>query len=83
MVAGGQGRVGGDQPCNPFGVFGGQPKPDQSAPVLPHEGHRAQIHDVEHQLTQPFHVPRVAVVLDRSGLVGAAESNQVPAARPP
>jgi hypothetical protein len=76
-VAGGQARVGDDQVGEPFGMLGGQPQPDQAAPVLSDQSHPLQVQLVEHQLAHPLDVARIAVILDAGRLVRAPEADQV------
>ena len=76
-VAGRQAGVRGDDAGEAVGVLGGQPQPDQPAPVLPDERDAAQVEHVEGERAHPFDVPRVAVVRDLGGLVRAAEPDQV------
>jgi hypothetical protein len=43
MITGGQPRVGDDDAREPIGMFGGDSKPDQSAPILTDERDFAQV----------------------------------------
>jgi hypothetical protein len=63
-------------------VLGGEPQPDQAAPVLADEGEPAQIQPVERERADPFDVPRIAVVAPLGRLVRPAEADQVGRDRP-
>ena len=82
LVTGGQPGVGRHHPGEPVRVLGHQPQADQAAPVLPDQGQRVQIEPVEGKRADPFHVPRVAVIIDLGRLVRTAEPDQVGRDRP-
>ena len=75
-IAGGKPGVGRHHAGEAISVLGDEAQPDQTAPVVTHEGDVTQLQLLD-QAAHPVHVALIGVVFATHRLVGAAEADQV------